>query len=100
VGQALLVAEIWVMTRALGAPPSWGDATIIEGGIKFVSIAFAFVPGQFGASEGVYALIADAIGLPAAVGLTLTLVRRLRGVLVAAIGVVALALSEPRSTRR
>ena len=67
-----------------------------EGGVKFVPIAFAFIPGQFGALEGVHALLAAAIGLPAAVGLTLALVRRMRGLLVAAVGVVVLAFSSDR----
>jgi hypothetical protein len=57
-----------------------------------VAIAFAFVPGQLGASESVYALLADAIGLPPAAGLTLALMRRLRGLIVAAAGVVALTI--------
>jgi hypothetical protein len=39
-----------------------------------------------------YALLAGAIGLPAAAGLTLALVRRVRGLLVASAGVIVLAL--------
>jgi hypothetical protein len=53
---------------------------------------FAFVPGQFGASEVTYALLAAAIGLSTAAGLSLALVRRLRGLLVAAGGVLALTI--------
>ena len=92
----LLIAEIWIVIQALGFSPSWIAAIIVEGGVKFVSIAFAFVPGQVGASEGAYALLAAAIGLPTAAGLTLALVRRIRGLLVAAAGVVALSLFERR----
>ncbi len=88
----LLVLEIWVVIAALGFSRSWGNSIIVEGGVKFVAIAFAFVPGQFGASEGVYALLAEAIGLSTAAGLSLALVRRLRGLLVAAVGVLALTL--------
>jgi len=89
---ALLVIEIWVAIAALGFPPGWIGSLIIEGGVKFVGIAFAFIPGQFGASEGTYALIASAIGLPAAVGLSLAFVRRLRSLLVAIIGLFTLTL--------
>lgn len=77
---------------------SWIDPLILEGGAKFIGTAFAFVPGQVGASEGVCALLAGAIGLPAAAGLTLALVRRVRGLLVAAAGVVALARLGDRQT--
>ena len=68
----------------------------MEGGVKFIAIAFAFIPGQFGALEGTYALVFAAIGLPAAVGLTVALVRRMRGLLVASVGVVMLAFLDGR----
>jgi hypothetical protein len=93
----LLIVEIWIVIQALGFSPSWTAAMIVEGGVKFVSIAFAFIPGQVGASEGVYALLAAAIGLPAAAGVALVLVRRIRGLLVAAAGVLALALFDDHS---
>jgi hypothetical protein len=48
-------------------------------------------PGQLGASEGVYALLTSAIGLPTAAGLTLALVRRMRELLIAAAGVFVLS---------
>lgn len=82
----LLVMEVAVVMAALGFPISWLNAAIVEGGVKFVAIAFAFVPGQFGASEGVYAWVAGAIGLPAAAGLSLAFVRRLRAAVAASIG--------------
>jgi hypothetical protein len=85
----LLIMEIWIVIGALGFSPSWIASIIVEGGVKFVTIAFAFIPGQFGASEGVYALLATAVGLPTAAGLTLALVRRVRGLLIAAAGVLA-----------
>ncbi|MBI3491686.1 MAG: flippase-like domain-containing protein [Acidobacteria bacterium] len=88
---ALLVSEVWIVIAALGVPVFWSSALIVEGGVKCVSIAFFFVPGQIGASEGAYALLLPAIGFPAAAGLTVALVRRVRGLLVAGAGVIALA---------
>jgi hypothetical protein len=52
-----VVAKIWVVVAALGFSRSWSNAIIVDGGVKFVAIVFAFVPGQFGASEGTYALL-------------------------------------------
>jgi hypothetical protein len=92
----LLILEIWVVIAALGFSRSWSSPLIVEGGVKFVAMAFAFIPGQFGASEAVYAALAAAIGLPSAAGLTLALVRRVRGLLVAAAGLVALAVFDDR----
>lgn len=89
---ALLALEIWIVLAALGARFGAVVPFLIEGGAKFISIAFFFVPGQLGASEGVYALLARAVDLSAATGLTIALVRRVRALIVAAAGVGALAL--------
>jgi Lysylphosphatidylglycerol synthase TM region len=91
--QVLLVTEIWIIVAALGQPSSFHGSVIIEGGVKFVSIAFAFVPGQFGALESVYIVLGAAVGLPTTAALSVALVRRLRGLLVAAAGLVTWAVS-------
>jgi hypothetical protein len=92
----LLIVEVWVVINALGFS-SMLHAMIIEGGAKLIGLVFAFVPGQVGAAESVYALLARAVGLPAAVGLTLALVRRVRGVLVGTVGVSVLTLLKDSS---
>lgn len=92
----MLVLEIWIVMLALGFDLSWTGALILEGGGKVISVAFAFIPGQVGASEGVTAMLAGTIGLPAAAGLTLALVRRMRGLVIAAASVVVLSLFEGR----
>jgi len=91
--QLMLIAEVWILVASLGFSVSRSTPLIIEGGVKFIGIAFAFIPGQFGAFEGVYAFLAHAVGLPAAAGLTLALVRRARSLLVAAGGLVVLSAS-------
>ena len=91
---ALLMLEIWIVMAALGFRLPWPNPLIVEGGVKFTGIAFAFVPGQVGASEAVYTLLVGAIGLPAAAGVTLALLRRMRGLLVAAAGLVALSVAQ------
>jgi len=89
--QLLLVLEIWIVIVAIGLPWRWSDPFVVEGGVKFIDVAFSFVPGQVGVSEGVFAMLFGAIGLPAAAGLTLALVRRIRALLVAAAGLGAFA---------
>jgi hypothetical protein len=86
----MLIAEVWILVAALGCSVSRSTPLIIEGGVKFIGIAFAFIPGQVGAFEGVYVFLATAVGLPAAAGLTLALVRRARSLVVAAGGLVVL----------
>jgi hypothetical protein len=91
-GHALLVAEIWVILRALGIDIPAIDALCFEGGVKFIAVVFAFVPGQIGAAEGTYALLARGLGLPVAAGLTLALVRRIRALIVAGLGLAVSAV--------
>ena len=88
VGQSLLVLEIFIVIRVLGFAFSPLQAFTVEGAAKFISIAFFFVPGQIGASEGVYTLLFASLGLPGAAGLTMMLCRRLRALIVAAVALV------------
>jgi hypothetical protein len=83
--QALLAAEIFVTIRTLGYAFSSRQAVLVEGAVKFISIAFFFVPGQLGAQESVYTLLFQSLGLPGAIGLTMALVRRVRALIVAGI---------------
>jgi hypothetical protein len=96
VAHLLLIVEVWVVLNALGFAGVL-HALIIEGGAKMIGLVFAFVPGQVGAAESVYALLARAVGLPAAVGLTLALVRRVRGLIVGTVGVSVLTLLKDTS---
>jgi hypothetical protein len=89
-GHALLALEIAAVLRALAIPFGAADPLIIEGGAKFISVAFFFIPGQVGASEGVYALLFRAVGFTSAAGLTMALVRRVRSLIVAGTGVAVL----------
>ncbi len=84
-GQAMLAAEIFTTVRVLGYTFSSLQALLVEGAVKFISIAFFFVPGQIGAQESIYTLLFESIGLPGAIGLTMALVRRVRALIVAGI---------------
>jgi hypothetical protein len=99
IGHLLLALEILVVVRALGLRIALIDPIVVEGAIKFISVAFFFVPGQVGAQEGVYTLLFQAIGLSGAVGLTMALVRRVRALIVAAVGVAILSLAGERVQR-
>lgn len=85
---AMLAMEILLLFRALGFHRHIGDPLIVEGGVKFINAVFVFIPGQFGAAEGTTALIMDALGYPATIGVTLALMRRVRAYLVASVGLV------------
>jgi len=85
-GHSLLVLEIWLLFRNLGLGAGPAVPWIVEGGVKFVNAAFFFVPGQIGAAEGVNALIVRSVGFAPAVGVALSLMRRVRAAVVAGVG--------------
>jgi hypothetical protein len=92
ISQVLLILEVYVVLTGLVGMPRWWYPVVIEGAVKYISLAFAFVPGQVGAAEGVYAFLTDLLGLTATAGLTLALVRRIRSVITAAIVMAPLAI--------
>jgi Lysylphosphatidylglycerol synthase TM region len=96
-GHAMLAVEIAVLFDALGLTFRAADPWILEGGVKFINFVFVFVPGQVGAAEGVNAMLTTALGLPAAVGVTLSLLRRVRAIGVAAFGLLVTP-PDPRDT--
>jgi uncharacterized membrane protein YbhN (UPF0104 family) len=90
VAQTLLVLELFVLLKTTGEHFSTACPFLIESATKFIGLAFFFIPGQIGAAEGTYAAIFRAVGLPASVGFSLALARRLRSLVVAGTGLAIL----------
>jgi hypothetical protein len=97
---ALHAVELYLIVRALEIGAGFGTAALVEGASKFIGLMFFFIPGQVGASEGAHTIIFDAIGLPAIAGFTVPFIRRVRGIVVAAIGLLALAMLTRAGDRR
>ncbi len=87
---ALLVAEAFVMLRALGVHPTLETAILFEGATKIVNSIGTVVPGRIGVSEGGGALFGAALGYQAAHGFGLALMRRARALIWALVGLVLL----------
>lgn len=87
---ALLVAEGFVMLDALGARPTLETAIVFEGVTKIVNSLGTVVPGRIGVSEGGSAFFGAALGYQAAHGFGLALMRRVRALLWALVGLVLL----------
>jgi hypothetical protein len=88
----LHIFELYLILRALELEAGAGTAVLIEGATKFIGLAFFFIPGQVGASEGAHTIIFEVIGLPAVAGFTVPFVRRIRSVVVAAAGLLGMSL--------
>jgi hypothetical protein len=87
------VAEVWLVLRLLpgGDRVSLVEAFLMESAGRFVTVAFKFVPYRLGIDEAGSGAVARALGLSPTVGVTLALVRRLRILVLNAIGVAILA---------
>jgi hypothetical protein len=89
---ALHIFELYLILRALELGAGIWTAALIEGAAKFIGLAFFFIPGQLGASEGAHTIIFEAVGLPAVAGFTIPFVRRIRSVVVAAAGLASMSM--------
>lgn len=94
--QALLVAELVVLLKALHPEAPALFAFLVEAGSKFASLAFFFIPTQVGATEATYAVLFDTLDLPAAAGFAVAFVRRLRSLLVAGLGLAVMSRAVAR----
>ncbi len=96
--QAFLILELFWLLRALELVTPFTYPFVIEASTKIIGVAFFFIPLQLGATEGAYAVVFDTMALPAAAGFALGFARRARSLVVAGIGLAALALlsREPR----
>ena len=86
----LAVSEVWVVLRLLpgGGEIALADAFLMESAGRFVTIAFKFVPYRLGIDEAGSGAVAEVLGLSAATGVTLALVRRLRIVVLNVLGLL------------
>jgi hypothetical protein len=84
---ASAVFEIWLALRLItGQPPTVLTAFVLESVNRTITVAFQFVPMWLGVDEAGTGLIAAAIGLNPAAGVSLALARKGRIVLWTAIG--------------
>lgn len=83
---ALAVAEVWVVLRLLIPDVTIGEAFLLESAGRFVTITFKFVPYRLGIDEMGSGAVAQVLGLGAANGVTLALIRRVRIIVLNAIG--------------
>ena len=88
----LAVAEVWLVLRLLpiGTNITLAEAFLMESAGRFVTVAFKFVPYRLGIDEAGSGAVAEVLGLSAASGVTLALVRRLRILVLNAVGLIRL----------
>jgi uncharacterized protein (TIRG00374 family) len=95
-GWMLGAIEVYLILLFLDAPVSLLTATVIEAlgtGIRFATF---FIPASVGALEGGYAATFVALGFSSTLGVSFSLVRRIREAVWVAIGLLAFAVMRPR----
>jgi hypothetical protein len=89
------VAEVWLILRTMpgGERVSVQEAFLLETAGRFITVAFKFIPYRLGVDEIGSGSVSQLLGLGSATGVALALVRRVRILLLNAVGIVLLARS-------
>jgi phosphatidylglycerophosphate synthase len=97
-GHLAAVLEVYLILRLMGERTGFLAALAIEGLTKLVNVIGIFNPGNIGTYEGGNMLFAKMLGMGGTAGLTLGLIRRIRALFWAAVGVLCL-VKMPQSAR-
>ena len=90
------VAEVFVVLRLLVPDITLTESFLLESAGRFVTVAFKFVPYRLGIDEAGSGAVASVLGLPPMTGVTLALVRRIRIIVLNAIGLLLLVRHRAR----
>lgn len=88
--------EIWFALYFLGYPVSVTEAFMLESLIQAVRSAGFFIPAGLGLQEGAFMLLGGLVGLGPETGLALSLMRRIREILLGVPGLLVWQLAEGR----
>jgi putative membrane protein len=88
--------EIWLTLRALGLSLSFSTAVILESAALAVRAAAFLVPAAVGVQEGGYIVLGNLLGIPGEIALALSLIRRMRELVLGIPGLVVWHLIEAR----
>ena len=79
-GWMLGVVQIWIALYLMGHETGWTEAFIIESLAQVICTAAFVMPAALGAQEAAYMVVGGLFGIPAEIGLALSLVKRLSDV--------------------
>lgn len=99
-GWAVGAAEIYLILAWVGGAVDWQTALALETGSVLIDGILFFVPGKVGTQEGGKVVLFAALGLNPARGLTVGVVRRIRELTYAGVGLAALGWLTARRPSR
>lgn len=82
------VFEVILVLRALHVPVGFFQAFFITAMVTGVNTVFFLMPGQWGVAEGSHQFIVHSMGFPSLAGLSLGVIKRIRKLVFAAIGLL------------
>jgi len=86
------VVEVYVILALLKLPASFLIGFLVEAVTKVINLVFFFVPTRAGVYESGNALLLQALGMSAAAGVALAIIRKLRAFLWVGYGLVAIGV--------
>jgi uncharacterized membrane protein YbhN (UPF0104 family) len=92
--------EITIIMAVLGMPVSLVQALFISTIVTVGNTVFFLIPGQWGAMESVHVLVVQSLGYPPAVGLSLSIIRRIRRLVLVGVALLLFASMRQRAGRR
>lgn len=99
-GWAVGAAEIYLILSWVGGAVDWQTALALETGSVLIDGILFFVPAKIGTQEGGKVALFAVLGLAPARGLTVGVVRRIRELAYAGLGLLALGALSVRAPRR
>jgi uncharacterized membrane protein YbhN (UPF0104 family) len=84
--------EFMIVLAVLGAPVSLVQALFISTVVTVGNTVFFLLPGQWGVMESVHILVVQSLGYSPAVGLSLSIIRRLRRLVLVGVALILFAL--------
>jgi hypothetical protein len=98
-GWTVGAGEIYLILRWIGGTVDWQTALALEVGSVLIDGILFFVPAKIGTQEGGKVVLFAVLGLNPARGLTVGIVRRIRELAYAGLGLVALGALSARAER-
>jgi uncharacterized membrane protein YbhN (UPF0104 family) len=91
--------EAMIIMAVLKAPVNFIQALFISTVATAGNSAFFLLPGQWGVMEGVFMFVIQSLGYPAAVGLSLSVIKRIRKLLFTGLGLLLFASLKRKSVK-
>ena len=93
-------SELMIIMAVLKSPVNYVQALFISTVLTAGNTAFFVLPGQWGVTEGLSILVLQSLGFPAAIGLSVSVIRRVRRLIMAGLALILFAAEKKKPPRK